>query len=113
MIIALHDRYYDRSKAFIILTIFRNLIQSQTQQVGSLDRNKSALELSSADSSFPPTAAAGLRKSSSVANYNLIPRDTKDTHAPILPEKTHLTPFVSHLFGHGHSSSHNSHHNIR
>ncbi|KAI1725680.1 hypothetical protein DdX_02355 [Ditylenchus destructor] len=89
-----------------------NLIQSQTQQVGSLDRNKSALELSSADSSFPPTAAAGLRKSSSVANYNLIPSDTKDTHAPILPEKTHLTPFVSHLFGHGHSSSHNSHHNI-
>ncbi|KAI1732179.1 hypothetical protein Ddc_01034 [Ditylenchus destructor] len=90
-----------------------NLIQSQTLQAGSLDRNKSALELSSADSSFAPTSAAGLRKSSSVANYNLIPRDTKDSHVPILPEKTHLTPFVSHLFGHGHSSSHsNIHHNI-
>jgi len=73
------------------------------QLAASLDRNKSALELSNID---PSSAAGGLRKVASIANYNLVHRDPSLGTSP--PNTTHLSPIPHHFGTHQLNSSHHS-----
>jgi hypothetical protein len=72
------------------------------------NRNKSALELTSHFD--PASVTGGLRKVASIANYNLVHRDSANStpvNTPSSHPNTHLTPFAQH-FGHLNSASHHS-----